>query len=105
MGGKEFTQSSFLGELDTQIRQFEINWALVCTARVCKLIHNIVDTNSSMTQLLMHSVAHSTKPSSRPKTNNQVFKSCVQLSKSCKKLDVILENKVIQKLKLSEKYQ
>ena len=25
----------------------------------------------SMTQLLTHSVAHSTKPSSRPKTNNQ----------------------------------
>ena len=38
-------------------------------------LHGIgIDTNSSMTQLLTHSVAHSTKPSSRPKTNNQPLK-------------------------------
>ena len=29
----------------------------------------------------------------------KVFKSCVQLSKSRQKLDVILENKVVQKVK------
>ena len=44
------------------------------------------------------SVAYSTKPTTRPKTNKQtikkVFKSCGQLSKSCQKLSVILENKV-----------
>ena len=31
-------------------------------------------TSASMTQLLTHSVAHSTKPYSRPKTNNQSIK-------------------------------
>ena len=30
-----------------------------------------VDTIISMTQLLTHTVAHSTRPSFRPKTNNQ----------------------------------
>ena len=52
----------------------------------------------SMTQLLTNSVAHSTKPSSRPETNNQPLKkflTCVQLSESRQKLDVILENKVV----------
>ena len=43
----------------------------------------------SMTTLLTHTVAHSTKPSYMPKTNNQppkkVFKSCAKLSKSCQK--------------------
>ena len=33
----------------------------------------------SMTQLLTHSVAHSTKPSSRPKTNNQPLKKFLSL--------------------------
>ena len=53
----------------------------------------------SMTTLLTHTVAHSTKSSFRPKTNNQplkkVFKSCPQLSKSCQKLDVNLGYKVV----------
>ena len=57
-----------------------------------------------MTQLSTHNVAHSTKPSSRLKTNNQSIKNFLshavswctgQLSKSCQKLDVILENKVV----------
>ena len=56
-------------------------------------------TLTSMTSLLMHTVAHSTRHSFRPKTNNQplkkVFKSCGQLSQSRQKLDVILENKVV----------
>ena len=54
-----------------------------------------------MTSPLTHNVAHSTRHSFRPKTNNQpkkVFKSCLQLSKSRQKLDFILENKVVQKL-------
>ena len=42
-----------------------------------------------MTSLLTHTVAHSTRPFSRPKINNQplkkFFKSCGQLSKSCQK--------------------
>ena len=39
-----------------------------------------------MTTLLTHTVAHSTKPSFMPKTNNQPpKKSCAQLSKSCQK--------------------
>ena len=33
----------------------------------------------SMTQLLTHSVAHSTNPSSRPKTNNQPLKKFLSL--------------------------
>ena len=52
-----------------------------------------------MTTLLTHTVAHSTKPSFMPKTNNQPLK---KLSKSCQKLNVILENKVVQKLKFSK---
>ena len=36
----------------------------------------------SMTQLLTHSVAHSTKPSSRPKTNNQSIKKFLSLAVS-----------------------
>ena len=46
----------------------------------------------SMTTLLMHTVAHFTRHSFRPKTNNhpikKVFRSCGQLSKSPQKLDV-----------------
>ena len=42
-----------------------------------------------------------------PEANNQplkkFFKSCGQLSKSRQKLDVILENKVVQNLKLEKK--
>jgi hypothetical protein len=53
----------------------------------------------------MHTIAHATRYSFRPKTNNQAlkkfFKSCVQLSKCRQKLDVILENKVVWKLKFS----
>ena len=54
----------------------------------------------SVTSLLAHTVAYSTKLSLRPKTNNQpiekFLKSCSQLSKSCQKLDVILETKVVE---------
>ena len=39
----------------------------------------------SMTTLLTHTVAHSTKPSFMPKTNNQSHKSCAPLSKSWQK--------------------
>ena len=43
-------------------------------------------TYFSMTTLLTHTVAHSTKPSFRPKTNNQPLKkSFAQLSKICQK--------------------
>ena len=38
-----------------------------------------VDEDISMTQLLTHSVAHSTKPSSWPKTNNQPLKKFLGL--------------------------
>ena len=41
---------------------------------------------ASMTQLLTHSVAHSTKPSSRPKTNNQSIKKFLSLAVSCVKV-------------------
>ena len=50
-----------------------------------------VNSSHSMTSLLKHNVAHSTRYSFRPKTNNQSG----QLSKSCQKLDVISENKVV----------
>ena len=47
-------------------------------------------TYTSMTSLLTHTVAHSTRPSFWPKTKNQplkkCLKSCRQLSKSCQKL-------------------
>ena len=36
----------------------------------------------SMTSLLMHTVAHSTKPSFRPKTNNQPLKKFLSLALS-----------------------
>ena len=39
-------------------------------------------TYFSMTQLLTHSVAHSTRPSSRPKTNNQPLKKFLSLALS-----------------------
>ena len=39
-----------------------------------------VDAVTSMTQLLTHSVAHSTKPSFRPKTNNQPLKKFFSLA-------------------------
>ena len=55
---------------------------------------------SSMTSLLKHSVAHSSSLFFRPKTNNQLIKKF--LSKSCQKMDVIFENKVVQKLKFSK---
>ena len=57
----------------------------------------------SMTQVLTKTVAHSTRPSFRPKTNNQPVKKNLglQLSKSRQKLDAILENKVVSKLKFS----
>ena len=42
----------------------------------------ISDTISSMTTLLMHTVAHSTKPSFMPKTNNQPPKKFLSLALS-----------------------
>ena len=50
---------------------------------------------------------HSSTLSFRPKTNNQLIKKflceyCCQLSKSCQKLDIILENRGVQKLKLTK---
>ena len=59
-----------------------------------------------MTSRLMHNVTHFTRPSFRPKTNNQPIKKVLSLkghlSKSSQKLDAILENKVVFKLKLSK---
>ena len=67
-------------------------------AFICLFIHRLVFL-VSMTTLLMHTVAHSTKPFFRPKTNYQplkkFFKSCTQLSKRRQKWDVILVNKVV----------
>ena len=40
-------------------------------------------TYLSMTSLLMHTVAHSTRPSFRPKTNNQPLKKFLSLAVSC----------------------
>ena len=40
----------------------------------------------SMTQLLTHSVAHSTRPCSRPQTNNQSIKKFLSLAVSCVKV-------------------
>ena len=54
----------------------------------------IQETRVRMTQLLTHSVAHSTRPSFRPKINNQSIKKfCGQLSKSWQKLGVFLEKR------------
>merc|ERR1712051_72541 len=53
---------------------------------------HILRKHFRMTTLL----THSTKPSFRPKTNNQPLKkSCTQLSKSRQKLGIILGNKVV----------
>ena len=67
--------------------------------RKMKLILHLIILLISMTQILTHGVAHSAKPSSRPK------KSFGQLSKSCQKLGVTLENKVVSKEKFSKKCQ
>ena len=81
---------------------FEIFWRESVPKQDLNNIKNaspMCDMKGSMTQLLTHSVAHSTKPSSRPKTNNQPLKKFLGLvfswSKSRQKLDVILENKVV----------
>ena len=61
----------------------------------------------SITSLLTHTVAHSTRISLRRAQNQQPahykeFKSCCQLSKSHQKFDIVLENKVVKKFKLSK---
>ena len=51
----------------------------------CKISDNIMDVltsnnkHISMTSLLTHTVAHSTRPSLKPKTNNQPFKKFLSL--------------------------
>ena len=40
----------------------------------------------SMAQVLLHTIAHFTGPSFMLKANNQIFRSCIQLSKRCQKL-------------------
>jgi hypothetical protein len=62
----------------------------VKVARFVTIIHtrsfslyiSIFYINSSMTQLLTHSVAHTTRPSFRPKTNNQSIKKLLSLTVS-----------------------
>ena len=68
-------------------------------------LYTDVSAKGSMISLLMHNVAHSPRHSFRPKTNNQPIKKFLSLAFSCVKvvkLDVILENKVVQKLKFSK---
>ena len=55
-------------------------WGVVSVVDILKLVYN---GYCSMTTLLMHTVAHFTKPSFMPKTNNQPpFKPCAQFSMS-----------------------
>ena len=71
----------------------EIRGNVICTYPWSFLVNfyhrsSLNNTNFSMTTLLTHTVAYSTKPSFMPKTNNSPlknFKSCAQLSKSCQK--------------------
>ena len=46
------------------------------------LVIPCINTYPSMTTLLMHTVAHFTKPSFRPKTNNQPLKKFLSLALS-----------------------
>ena len=68
-----------------------IIWSSPCTAMqmYCnKLLSRLHRPRlfGSMTQLLTHSVAHSTKPSSRPKTDNQCIKKFLSLALSWAKV-------------------
>ena len=61
-----------------------------------------------MTSLLMHTIEHSTRlflAHKQKPAHEKVFKSCSQLSKSRHKLDVILENEVVQKVKFQKIFQ
>ena len=99
----EFRNFYFLHNLQysSTIKQFQIECKQDrdSTYIVCKSLMrgrtkcnfpNCTLHNFSMTSLLTHTVAHSTRPSFRPKNNKQplkkVLKSCGQLSKSCQKL-------------------
>ena len=50
--------------------------------KIFKFLVSNVFWQNSMTSLLMHTVAHSTRPSSRPKINNQPHKKFLSLAVS-----------------------
>ena len=73
-------------------------WLQLTTMEICKFIlfasckivnwvyHILSFTLNSMTSLLIHTVPHSTRPSFKPKTNNQLIKKFLSLAVSCVKV-------------------
>ena len=86
-------------------RGLQIQWLYLCRKREAS--HCALYIHTSMTSLLTYNVAHFTRHSFRPKTINQPLKKFLSLefaSKSRKKLDVILENKVVKEVKFSKNF-
>ena len=79
----------------------------------CPMLKNDYSCQSQMTRicnsmisLLTHNVAHSTRHFFRPKTNNQPIKMFLSLAFSWvsrQNLDVILENKMVQKMSIPKR--
>ena len=78
---------------EDQLQAFKLD-KLTYPTQIRAYLHNEVDKyvmvwetkKVSMTSLLMHTVAHSTKPSFMPKTNNQPHKNVLSLALSCTKV-------------------
>ena len=65
----------WLSQLSTKFQISEKLWP----CRAVLLIYTVHSKLISMTSLLMHTVAHSTRPSYRPKINNQLLKKFLSL--------------------------
>ena len=68
----------------------------------------MVPDSSSMTTLLLRTIEHFTGPSLMLTTKKILikhFRSCVQLSKSCQKLDIIFKKSSTFKIEVVKKYQ
>ena len=57
-----------------------------CVCHCIRAMFRVLGMYNSMTTLLTHTVAHSTRPSFMPKTNNQPPKKFFSLALSCTKV-------------------
>ena len=72
----------FFSECGLSLKERRSFAAFASTGNINTTILNVSITYFSMTTLLTHTVAHYTKPSFRPKTNNQLIKKFLSLSLS-----------------------
>ena len=72
-----FSEFALLVWLKVQVPPLYYFLLVICSS--LKLLIYLTVTAISMTTLLTHTVAHSTKPSFRPKTNNQPLKKFLSL--------------------------